>query len=51
VTFLCPSVTQPRQQRKIGETGSIKFETGFVSFVVELWQQRLDNLGAMAANM
>ncbi|KAK1831608.1 hypothetical protein QBC39DRAFT_90587 [Podospora conica] len=45
-TFLYPSVTQPRQQWKVGETVKIQFESGFASFVVELWQQRLDNMGA-----
>lgn len=45
-TFMVPSVNQPRQQWRVGEKVNIQFETGFASFILELWQPRLDNLGA-----
>lgn len=43
---MVPSVNQPRQQWRVGEKVNIQFETGFASFILELWQPRLDNLGA-----
>lgn len=45
-TFMVPGANQPRQQWGVGEKINIQFETGFASFILELWQQRLDNLGA-----
>ncbi|KAK0752305.1 hypothetical protein B0T18DRAFT_426806 [Schizothecium vesticola] len=50
-TFLYPSVAPPRQQWWIGETINIQLETGFASFVVELWQQILDNMGARGRSL
>lgn len=45
-TFMVPGTNQPRQQWGVGEKINIQFETGFASFILELWQLRLDNLGA-----